>query len=86
LGDVVLAGVEQGQGFGGPIIEEANACLLGFRCAKEAGLLNLVVDGDCLTIINLLKSSKVQDTFVGFLAKDIITLVASFNFLFLVVC
>ena len=56
------------------------ACLLGLQYAKEAGIANLIVEGDCLTLINLLKFSKVQDTFIGFLVRDILSLATSFSF------
>ena len=49
-----------------------------FNVPKMQGFF--IVKGDCLTFINLLKSSKVQDTLVGFLVKNIITLVVSFIF------
>ena len=80
LGDITAVGVEQGPNFSGPLIEEGCACLLGLRYAKEAGIANLIVEGDCLSLINLLKSSKVQDTFIGFLIQDILSLAASFSF------
>jgi len=38
------------------------------------------VEGDCLTLINLLKFSNVQDTFISFLVRDILSLVAPFRF------
>ena len=38
------------------------------------------MEGDCLTLINLLKFSNVQDTFISFLVRDILTLVAPFRF------
>ena len=43
LGDITLASVEQGPNFGGPIIEEGRACLLGLRYAKEVVIANLVM-------------------------------------------
>ena len=49
-GDIVLAGVEQGGGFGGPEVKEVNAYLFGIKCAREAGLDNLVIEGDCLAL------------------------------------
>jgi len=61
-----LAGIEQGNGSGNPMIE-AQACLLGLHYAKEAGLVNPTVEGDCVALINLLKSSRAQDTFIGFI-------------------
>jgi len=52
LGDITLAGVEQGPNCGGPLIEEGRACLLGLRYAKEVEIANLIVEGDCLTLIS----------------------------------
>ncbi|KAJ8450125.1 hypothetical protein Cgig2_033319 [Carnegiea gigantea] len=42
LGDVVLAGTEQGHCFTEPVLEEALACLLGLRRAMAAGIDNVV--------------------------------------------
>jgi len=67
LGDITAVGVEQGPNFDSPLIEEGRACLLGLRYAKDVGITSIIVEGDCLTLINLLQFSKVQDTFVGFL-------------------
>ncbi|KAJ8427152.1 hypothetical protein Cgig2_017243 [Carnegiea gigantea] len=58
-GDIVLAGVEQGGGFGGPEVEEAKACLFGIKCTHKAGLDNLVIEGDCLALIQKLKQSTI---------------------------
>ena len=76
----MMAGVEQGRGFTKPMVEELLTCLLGMRCALEAGFDNIVLEGDCLPLIQLLGKTKVQDSFVGFIIKDILSLVGSFSF------
>lgn len=80
LGEVVLAGIKQGPGFTEPVLEEALACLMGLRRALAAGLNNVVVEGDCLPPIQALGRNKIQDSFVGFIVKDILSVVCSFRF------
>ena len=53
---------------------------MSLQCAKEARIDNLVVEGDCLTLNNSLKSSNAQDTFTSFLITEILSLAASFSF------
>ncbi|KAJ8424700.1 hypothetical protein Cgig2_018507 [Carnegiea gigantea] len=50
-GDIVLAGCKQSSRFLGSEIEEAKACLFGLQCAKEADFDNLIIEGDCLPLI-----------------------------------
>ncbi|KAJ8437290.1 hypothetical protein Cgig2_006394 [Carnegiea gigantea] len=57
-GDIVLAGCKQSSRFLGPEIEEAKAYLFGLQYAKEVGLNNLIVEGNCLPLIQKLKDKK----------------------------
>ena len=72
---MILAGVEQGIGADDPMIEEAQACLFGLQCAKDAELLSLSVEEDCSALVSLLRSSCIQDTFIGFIVRDFISLI-----------
>ncbi|KAJ8422247.1 hypothetical protein Cgig2_023106 [Carnegiea gigantea] len=57
-GDVVMAGVQQGLGFAGPEVEEARVCIFGLRQAIAAGFVHLVIEGDCLSLIQKLRSKQ----------------------------
>jgi len=65
-GDIILAGVDQGDNFAGTEVDEARACLFGLRSAQDAGIQRLVVGGDCLQLMQKLKLKKIQDNSVGF--------------------
>ncbi|KAJ8434436.1 hypothetical protein Cgig2_025406 [Carnegiea gigantea] len=80
-GDIILASVDQGSGFAGPKVEEARACLFGLRCARDARIDTLVVEGDCLPLIQKLKQKKIQDNNVGFFVRDILSVRNSFTFI-----
>ncbi|KAJ8437490.1 hypothetical protein Cgig2_007467 [Carnegiea gigantea] len=80
LGDVMMAGTEEGQEFTEPLVEEALACLLGMRCAMGAGFDNIIVEGDCQSLIQSLGRKRVEDTFAGFIVKDILSLASCFGF------
>jgi len=79
-GDVALVPSEQGPSFKVPDIEEASTCLLGVKCALEAGIKNLIIEGDCLSLINSLKMKRTLDNFLHFIVADILSLTACFDF------
>ncbi|KAJ8451541.1 hypothetical protein Cgig2_018175 [Carnegiea gigantea] len=58
-GDVVMSGVQ----FAGPEIEEARACIFGLKQATTAGINSLVIEGDCLALIQKLRNK--QDLGLG---------------------
>ena len=80
LRDMMMAETKQGHGFTEPVEEEALACLLGMRCALGAGFDNIVVEGDCQSLIQTLDRRRVQDTFAGFIVNDNLSLASSFGF------
>ncbi|KAJ8422910.1 hypothetical protein Cgig2_005749 [Carnegiea gigantea] len=53
-GDVVMANTQQGTNFAGPTIEETRAYLSGLQSAHDQGFLSLVVEGDCVPLIQKL--------------------------------
>jgi len=55
-----------------PIIEEAKACMWGLQAALEHGYLRLIVEGDCLLLIQILKQGSVDDTMLGLTVRDIL--------------
>jgi len=65
-GDVVMAGVQQGLGFAGPELEEARACIFGLKRATTAGINRLVIERDCLALIQKLKAKQVPNNALGF--------------------
>ena len=79
--DIIFAGVDQGGGFAGPEVEEARACLFGFKCVFDLGLKRIVVEGDCLPLIQKLRQRHLQDNVVGVFVKDILLVSRSFSFL-----
>lgn len=62
-------------------IEEARACLFGIQAVGEAGYDNLIIEGDCLQLIQKLRSSQPLDNFVGLLVQDIQAYARRFSFL-----
>jgi len=81
--NIVQARVKQGQGFTGPEVEEARSCLFTLQQAKDSIHTDIIVDGDCIGVIQVLKSRIVHDNSMGLIVKDILTLADSFS-LFLV--
>ena len=79
-GDVVMAGVQQGLGFAGPEIEEAKAWIFGLKRATTAGINNLVIEGDCLALIQKLRAKQVPNNALGFFIQEILSLVSSCAF------
>ncbi|KAJ8443070.1 hypothetical protein Cgig2_004275 [Carnegiea gigantea] len=60
-------------------VEEARACLYGLQCAHNHRVYNIIIEGDCLHLMELLKAKSTPDNFLGFLIKDIISFLARFN-------
>ena len=54
LGDIELAGAKHGPEFAGFLVMEAKSCLYGLKCALEMGVCNIVVEGDCLILFQML--------------------------------
>ncbi|KAJ8452940.1 hypothetical protein Cgig2_014703 [Carnegiea gigantea] len=80
-GDIVMAGVQQGTGFAGLEVEEARACIFGLKKATAAGLINLVIEGDCLSLIQKLKNKQVPNNVLGFFIQEVLRLVSFCIFL-----
>ncbi|KAJ8450340.1 hypothetical protein Cgig2_004797 [Carnegiea gigantea] len=78
-GDVFLAGPKYGRDAAEPFIEEAKACLHALRCVFQFGARNIIVEGDCLPLINMLKSNQVPDTAAGFFIRDILSFIPNFD-------
>ena len=79
-GDVVFARAKHGRVTSSPLIEEAKSCLHAMKIAFEFGAHRLVVEGDCLSLINMLKSRLIHDTSIGYFVADILTFSAEFDF------
>ncbi|KAJ8433803.1 hypothetical protein Cgig2_025966 [Carnegiea gigantea] len=81
LGDIVLAGVKQDQGFQGAELEEARECLFALRKAVLHGFTRLVVEGDCISLIDRLKAKEKPSSAIGFFISDILLVSTSFEFI-----
>ena len=66
-------------------MEEARACLFGLRCTRDAGVHNILVEGDCLMLIQMLQINRFKIP-VGFFVQDILAFALSFDFFFTVFC
>ena len=49
--------------------------------AFKFGVRNVVIEGDCLPLINMLKSCHIHDTSVGFFVQDILRFAKNFDLL-----
>ena len=81
MGDMVLAGVQQGPRFAGAEVEEARACLFGLKQAIEAGLTSLVIEGDSLSLIQKLRAKQVPNNALGLFLQEIFSLVSCCDFI-----
>ncbi|KAJ8444310.1 hypothetical protein Cgig2_019868 [Carnegiea gigantea] len=79
-GDVVPLGAKHGAHSAGPIIEEARSCLFAIKSAFAFGARSVIVEGDCLPLITILKSHQVYDDAVSLFARDILSFSARFDF------
>ena len=62
-----MAEMRQGSHFFRSSIEEACAGLFGVKAARDNGMLNLIVDGDCLPLMNKLWCKVAEDNALGLL-------------------
>ena len=81
VGDVPLAVVKQNKGFSSPEEEEARACYYALRTTITYGFRQLIVEGDCQSLICKLHSNVVPNNSLGFFISDILSLARSFEFL-----
>lgn len=72
---MILAGAKHGHGPANTMIEEARSCLYAVQSVFEYGARIIIIEGDCISLINMLKSSQIYDTAVGFYVRDILSLV-----------
>lgn len=77
---VTAMGVEQSEGFRGPELEEAAACLLGVKNAKQLGVQRVIIEGDCLALINKLKTRVKTKNVVGLIVEEIRAITCHFDF------
>ena len=77
---MLLAGAKNGFGSLAPIIEEAWSCLHTLKSSFVFGARHMIIEGDCLPLINMLKTHQIHGTYVGFLVRDIISFTENFDF------
>ncbi|KAJ8447046.1 hypothetical protein Cgig2_033615 [Carnegiea gigantea] len=78
--DVLLDGAKHGFSSSAPIIEEAWSCLHALKSFFVFGARHMIVEGDCLPLINMLKTHQIHDMYVGFLVRDIVSFTKNFDF------
>lgn len=74
-GDVILARAKHGHGPASAIVAEARSCLFALQFALEYGVRTIIIEGDCLPMINMLKSRQIAGTSMGFYVHDILSFV-----------
>ncbi|KAJ8421782.1 hypothetical protein Cgig2_011507 [Carnegiea gigantea] len=79
-GDVILAGAKHGHGPASALVEEARSCLFALQTVFKYGACTVTVEGDCLPLINMLKSGQIVDTTMGFFVQDIFCFTEHFDF------
>jgi len=52
-------------------VEEARACLFALKNTLEAEHDGLIVEGDCLQLVQRFQSNDPQDNFIGLIIHDI---------------
>ncbi|XP_074304588.1 uncharacterized protein LOC141639334 [Silene latifolia] len=79
VGEVGRAVVKQVRIQWGAEIVEAKAALLGLRMAAQMGLPRVILESDCLMLIDALKSKESVASYFGNVVLDILNLVHLFN-------
>ncbi|KAJ8425826.1 hypothetical protein Cgig2_015901 [Carnegiea gigantea] len=79
-GDVLLAGAKHGRRPASAVVEKACSCLHGLRCAYDFGASNIIIEGDSLTLIQVLQASITHDNVIGLLVCSILSFIEKFDF------
>ncbi|KAJ8428491.1 hypothetical protein Cgig2_029944 [Carnegiea gigantea] len=77
---MLLTIVKHHRGYAGAPAEEARACLYGLLCAHAYGIHNIIVESDCLELIQMLENKSIYDNCISLFARDIISFVQNFDF------
>jgi len=78
-GNVMLVGSKHARGFGGATVEEARACLHTLKRAYSHGCRHNIIEGDCLQLIQMLRTRSILDRLVDLFIKDTISFVENFE-------
>jgi len=62
------------------VLAKAKSYLHAMKNAFEFGAHSLIVEVDCLTLINMLKSRQIHDTSIGLFIQDILSFADNFEF------
>ena len=81
VGEILLMGVMQGDGFSEPEVEEARACLFALRSVADYGYGRLEVEGDCLNLIGRLLAKSPPNNLLGYFISDILSFLGTFDFI-----
>ncbi|KAJ8452717.1 hypothetical protein Cgig2_005053 [Carnegiea gigantea] len=80
VGNILLAGVKHTRGATATIIEEARPCLYALKCTYDHGFRSIIIEGDNLQLIQMLKSRSPTDSLISFFLKYVFTFLANFDF------
>ncbi|KAJ8434561.1 hypothetical protein Cgig2_014392 [Carnegiea gigantea] len=69
-GNILLAGVKHMKGATAVIIEDVRACLYTLKCTYSCGFRSVIIEGDNLQLIQMLKSRSPTDSLISFFLKD----------------
>ena len=79
VGDILLMGVKQGDGFSEPEVEEARACLFALRSVADYGYGRLEVEGDCLNLIGRLQTKAPPNNLLGYFISNSLSFISIFE-------
>ncbi|KAE8780507.1 non-ltr retroelement reverse transcriptase [Hordeum vulgare] len=79
LGECLLAGNEQLQGFSEPELAEALAIRRALEVCRSEGCTSILLASDCLTMVNKIKSKAQDRSTVGTVVSDIKSLASWFT-------
>ena len=79
-GNILLAGIKHYHGYAGASVEEARAYLHGLSCAHAYGIHNIIIESDCLKLIQMLRNKSLFGNSISLFIRDIISFVQNFDF------
>ncbi|KAJ8438822.1 hypothetical protein Cgig2_023014 [Carnegiea gigantea] len=74
-GNILLTGIKHCQGYAGASVEEARAYLHGLSCPHTYGIHNIIIESDCLELIQMLRNKSLLGNSIHLFVRDIISFV-----------
>ncbi|XP_074287635.1 uncharacterized protein LOC141612782 [Silene latifolia] len=78
-GHVERAGVQQTRERWEAEIAEAKAMEFGLQMALQMGIVSIVAESDCKTLVNMLKSGTMPSSYLSNIGRSILNLASQFN-------